>query len=357
VVVHKGQDVSPDGIPTGAIPATNTLGFRWTVVNSVLSSGRLAEVARKEWRARRASDEDAAERDVCQSEWTLPAKPAAADVSQLDAFVIMRRTIAKPRGVCPDGTQVVTVGCDVGKRLCHWVAIAWLPHATPHVVDYGRIEVPSDTMAEEEAILLALRDWRDNIAEGWKSGEGRLRPTFAFVDAGNWRDTIHRFTSESGPPYFPSYGYGIGQRNEGQFKRDTGSKVVWAKDGYSLIQMPDRRQYVEIKVDRWKSWLHARVQTPVDKPGALTLFESNDHLSYAKHLTAEKQVEHFDTKEGMVRRWQAVSRNNHYLDATTLACVAGHEAGVRLIESQPKLAPPQTTESAGGSPLSYRGKW
>jgi hypothetical protein len=74
------------------------------------------------------------------------------------------------------------------------------------------------------------------------------------------------------------------------------------------------------------------LHTPLNKPGAMTLFDGNNHLSFAKHLTAERQVEEFSPGEGTVIRWEAVSRNNHYLDATCLACVAGHEAGMRLIE-------------------------
>lgn len=341
ILVHKGQEVAPDGTVTGPLPPTNTLGFRWTVVNSVLDPKRLGRVGGLEWRARRASDEEAAERDACQSQWALPAKAAKVDVSQLDAFVIMRRTLSLGRGICPDGTQCITVGCDIGKRLCHWTAMAWRPNATPHVIDYGRLEVPSDLMDEEQAILVALRDWRDEvIAAGWKCGETTMKPTFVFVDAGNWQNTVINFTLESGAPFFPTKGYGIGQRREGQYKRPTGSTVIWSGENYALVKLEDGRHFAEVKVDYWKSWVHARLHTPVDQPGALTLFESNDHLSFAKHLTAEKQIEEFVPREGPVTRWEAVSRVNHWFDATVLACVSAHKAGMRLID-QPKSTQPQ----------------
>jgi hypothetical protein len=32
-----------------------------------------------------------------------------------------------------------------------------------------------------------------------------------------------------------------------------------------------------------------------------------------------------------VTRFEAISRQNHYLDAATLACVAGHVAGARVM--------------------------
>jgi hypothetical protein len=75
------------------------------------------------------------------------------------------------------------------------------------------------------------------------------------------------------------------------------------------------------------------------------LFDSTDHLSFAKHLTAEKQVEEFVPREGTVVRWEAVSRNNHWFDASTMACVAGHAAGVRLAQNIPAAAPAKADES------------
>lgn len=291
----------------------------------------------------------------------LPAKPAKVDLSQIDAFTIMRRTVARlPRGVCPPDTLHVTAGVDVGKRLCHWTAIAWIPNATPHVVDYGRLEVPSDQMPEEQAVLLA-RDRRDETGKtGWKLGDTTKPPTFVLVDAGWHQRTIQLFAAESGPGYFGAKGFGALQRRTGQHRRETGSKVVGIGERYSLIQSPDGLQFVEVDVDVWKSWLHSRLHTPTNKPGALTLFDGGDHLSFAKHLTAEKLVEFFDPKEGSVTRWEAVSRNNHWLDATMLACVGGHAAGARLVDTPaPAPAPSPAPESQEDyNPLtSFRGRW
>lgn len=360
VLAHRGQEVAPDGTVTGPLPPTNTLGFRWTVVNSILNPNRLASVGGIEWRARRATDEDAAERDVRQSQWALPAKPAKEDLSKLDAFAIMtRRMNGAWRGTVPELAQFITVAADVGKRLCHWAAIAWLPNATPHILDYGRLEVPCEMMAEEEAILLALRAWRDSLATGWKRNGADIVPVLKFVDSGDWQSTILAFVAESGPGWFATKGFGSTQRRSGAYKRDTGSKVVGVGDHYNLIELPTRQQQLEINVDHWKSWIHARLQTPIGRPGALTLFDSNDHLGFAKHLTAEKRVEEFVPGEGTVTKWIQVSRNNHWLDATVYAAVAGHAAGARLIGEQtaePKSEP--KPESDSSNPLTnYRGRW
>lgn len=365
VLVHRGQDVLPDGTVTGPAPKTDTLGFRWTVANCVLNPRRLSIVGGIEWLAKRAADEEAAERDVRQSQWALPSKPEKVDLSALDAFAIMRRTVPKlGRGICPAGTQCVTVACDAGKWLCHWTAIAWRANATPHVMEYGRLEVPSQNMAEEDAILAALRAWRDDVVtQGWpvETADGpRIKPTFGFVDRGDWPETILRFIAESGPGWFAALGFGIGQRRSGQTKRDTGSTVVGVGEKYNVIERPDGAQYIEVNSDYWKSWWHARLRSPLNQPGSLTLFDSNEHLSWAKHQVAEKEVEEFDPREGTVKRWEAVSRNNHWLDSSMLACVAGHAAGMRLIAQQPQQSSADSEADARSgirNPLDYRGKW
>jgi hypothetical protein len=58
--------------------------------------------------------------------------------------------------------------------------------------------------------------------------------------------------------------------------------------------------------DYWKSWAHQRLNTPTSQPAALTLFKapSQEHLSLAKHLTAERKTEEFVAGKGVVTRWE-----------------------------------------------------
>lgn len=362
LLVHKGQEITPDGVVVGQPAATNTLGFRWTCVNSILNPSRLGLVGAKEWKVKRAVDEDVAERDVCQSEWALPAKPPKSDVNALDSLIIKQRVRAGvKKGFVPDGAQFITVGCDIGKWRCHWTAIAWLPRATPHVLDYGVLEVNSRDMGVEDAIVQALRDWRDGmLAAGW--GDPAILPTFKFLDAGNWQDTIARFCQESEDGFIACKSFGATQRRAGGYKRQTGTKLIDTYDHYSLIELPDGTQLIEINADEWKSWLHRRTITPIDKPGALTLFHGGDHHSFAKHLTAEKQTQEFVPGTGVVERWEQVHANNHWLDATMLACVAGHAAGARLSD-EPQATPPPAHERMAPPPQdrnwinSFKGRY
>lgn len=370
VLAHKGQAVAPDGAVSGPVPETRTFSLRWSCVNAAVNQRRMAEVAAEEWAARRAADEDTAETELRQSQWAMPAKPAKADVSALDAFAIVGRQLKVGRGACPPGSQAVTVACDVGKWRCHWSAFAWRG-GTPHVVEYGVLEVPSDRYAVEQALLNTLRDWRDAVvSQGWPCDGGRLKPAVRLVDCGGsadaaaWQETVLQFAAESGEGWMATKGYGFGQRTTGR-RRDTGSEVVGVGEHYALVRLPSGRLYLEFDADRWKDALHDRLRTPLEQAGALTLYQTGqplDHLSFAKHLTAERRVERFDPEKGTVQVWEAVRRANHWLDAAVLNCVAGHVAGMRLVApAAPPAAqadpPPAGKDEAGYSPQNYRGKW
>jgi hypothetical protein len=82
--------------------------------------------------------------------------------------------------------------------------------------------------------------------------------------------------------------------------------------------------------DAWKTWIHQRLSNPLDQPGALRLYKAppQEHLSLAKHLTAERKTEEFIAGKGVVTRWERIRRQNHWFDALYNAAVAGHAAGV-----------------------------
>jgi phage terminase large subunit GpA-like protein len=367
LLVHRGQEVTPDGAVTSQPPRTDTLGFRWNAANNLLVD--TATVAKAEWKASRASDEDNANKKMLQFWWARPHTPDVQTLTTIDPQVIMKRLGDEPRGRIPSGAGRLTVGIDVGKYFCHWTAIAWLPHATPHVIEYGRLEVHSNDFGEERAILAALREFRDGaLAQGWPAEDGIRRPVMTAVDCGNWQDLILDFCGES-PDTIACKGFGVrqmlDQRTIGQ-RSEQGWKLVWAPPGagYELMQNPGKpARMLEVRADQWKSWFHARLKTPVGQPGALTLHSGGDHFGFAKHLVAEKKVDEFVAGKGMVERWDRVNRNNHFLDSSCLACVAGHASGERLIgdatEQQPAGRPTSDSSRISSSDWLNRGrsKW
>jgi phage terminase large subunit GpA-like protein len=96
---------------------------------------------------------------------------------------------------------------------------------------------------------------------------------------------------------------------------------------------------VGLDADYWKRWVHDRFMTSLVNEdgtpyrGSLGLFGADDrkHLSYAKHLTAETEVEEFVKGKGLKRLWKKTNRNNHWFDATYMACAAASMNGVELL--------------------------
>lgn len=65
-----------------------------------------------------------------------------------------------------------------------------------------------------------------------------------------------------------------------------------------------------------------------------------EHLSLAKHLTAETKTEEFIAGKGVITKWERVRRQNHWFDALYNACVAANACGVKLVDEK-VAAPPQ----------------
>lgn len=337
-LVHKGQDVLDDGTVAGLMPKTLTLAMRFSAVNNMMVT--MARVAEQEWSAPRRTDADLADKELRQFYWAIPSEPETQTISEIDSAAIAARSIDIPRGRVPSDATKLTIGIDIGKWLCHWVAVAWRNDGTPHVVEYGRLEPPSQTNAVEVAILTALRQFRDEIcATGWPSlGEGgNVRPSLTLLDARDWTTTVKSFAIESGAAFIAAQGHSV--------TRVTGK---WAADPGYDAQAYKHDAILPINADLWKSFVHARFQTPCGQPGGLTLFHDTaiNHLSFAKHMIAERRREEFVAGKGVVTYWEAVSRNNHYLDALSMACAAGHGVGVRLGIEVPQEAPRQTDPNA-----------
>ena len=113
---------------------------------------------------------------------------------------------------------------------------------------------------------------------------------------------------------------------------------------------------VEHNTDLWKSFVSARIATPKGTPGAMSLFSAgnkNEHLSFAKHLTAERRVETYVPGKGLTSRWERVNRNNHYLDSFALSCIAANGVGIRLTTplEQPTPQPQATIDEPSKWPL------
>src|SRR5690349_10088472 len=92
----------------------------------------------------------------------------------------------------------------------------------------------------------------------------------------------------------------------------------------------------------------------------MTLFQAapHEHLSLAKHLTAEVKTEEFVAGKGLVTKWERLRRQNHWFDALYNACAAGHGCEVRLVEEQkPEPPPPPPAQSCRGNVPDWVGQF
>lgn len=353
VLLHKGQEVDDRGQVTGDAPRTFTLGFRYTAVNNFLLTA--GDIGVKEWNAARKEDQDGAEKELCQWTWAKPPKPTVQALSNLDARFIAGKMAQPGRGYVPEDTEAITVGADLHKWHLEWVVVAWRAGCRGHVLDYGVESVPSNDMAEELAILTTLRSLRGAWLAGWQcSNKGLRTPGAVMVDSGYLPDVAYDFCAESGRAFLASKGQGEDQRLKPySAPKKVGTTLLHIGDQWhvsSILREGGRKtELIEINVDHWKTWLHERWRTKPGDVGSMELFHSSkpdEHFGFARHQTAEVKEAAFVAGRGEIVKWVRKQRQNHWLDALMLACVAASTLGVKLVPSathshdSPAPAPP-----------------
>lgn len=338
---HRGQEISPNGEVVGIAPQVDTLGFRWHAFHNMLIPA--SDVAMDEWHAQRDADEDNAEKEMRQFVWALPHIPSIEKEHHVEIeSIIHRQHKEQTRAVVSPECELLTAGVDVGKYLLHWVVIGWAVGARGHVVDYGRIEVPSSDMPLEQAVLVALREWREIATTGFPQkdpvkGKQLLAVEESWVDSGYQTEAVYHFCRESGRGFQAVKGYGASQRvNRYYHSPDRLTDGVrHIGDGHHITWLTNQGiALAHINSDHWKTWVHGALTCPKDGPGAMTLFrgEPREHLSFAKHLTAEEKTTEFVPGKGERVIWNQKRKNNHWFDTVYMASAAGNYRGVRLIE-------------------------
>lgn len=355
VLVHKGQSVTPDGKVHGPLPKTLTAGFRWNVANSLFKPA--ADIGGVEWKARFAPDEENSDKGVCQFYWAKPAKATITDQTPLDVSTLLDRMHPDGRGIVPATCELVTVGCDLGGHLCHWTAMAWDAFGRGFIIDQGRIVVPQATLGLEVGLMEAMRELREMCGRGWLRSDGvPVVPDEVLVDSGWKTPIVYEFVSETGGSFRPCKGLSVsGEAVSYNRPKSTGAIVRWIGDGWHIARLKDDDiDLVEIDADEAKSTLHARMSCGLEAPGAITLFhvartdmqEVEWRRRFVRQLTAEKSIQEFMKGRGMVTRWTKIRQDNHWLDSTALALVAGSISGVSVVDVDPSGETPAIASPA-----------
>jgi hypothetical protein len=291
-----------------------------------------------------------------------PPDESGVETLGLTAGKVASRISGYLQGDLHPDTQFVTVGLDIGKYYSHWAKIAWHGNAIGHVVDYGVMETPGMTTATDArsvmtALLPALMQFRtDMIADG--------KLDFCLVDSGDYSEAIYEFVRQAGGhPFAAAKGHPGGKLRIGDVTPDR--RPFLAAFAHRLPQ--ERLWLYNLDSEFWKQWVHDRFATATFdenemlNDGSLSIYAAPDdrkrHLSYSHHIVAEERRDTFVAGKGIVRKWVTMSKNNHYLDATALACAAAGCLGVSLVpkmesrppatQSQPRRQRPAITNPSG----------
>jgi hypothetical protein len=282
-------------------------------------------IGQDEWRAARDPDEDNAERGQCQFVWAIPYEVNPGEELPLAIHQIVTRQTGLARGQFPADWDFLTVHLDIGKYSCHWAAVAW-KDGSGSVVDYGVIEVHTDSLGLEASITGALREYRDMCMTGFPDG---AQPDQAWIDAGYQTPTIYdfiaRLSKKEKAIFRPARGLGTSEDKVYSRPKKETADVIYVGREFHIQAMPAAHvRLVEVNADFWKSWAFKAWQNPVGGIDTLALFaaDAREHVTFAKHITAERQETEFKVGKGNQTKWVKVYKHNHYLDCIYNCCAA-----------------------------------
>jgi phage terminase large subunit GpA-like protein len=340
VMVHRGQSVGSNGVVTGEVPRTYTLGFQWNAVHNVMSWTN-GDIGLHLWKRERTEDDkkENAKKESRQFWWAECYAPDAQDAVALTVDGVQMRKGREPRGIVPDGTVLLTAGMDVGKWRIHWVAKAWKEDGSSHVIDYAYEATEADKAAVDVAIAAAANKVLDRLMEGWEFKDGRMAPKAIFMDSRYQWDAMSRvakLAKARGIPVLPTMGYGATQRRVYTTPLAKNKRVVSIGDGWHMVLNEAKGVYVvHVNSDNWKTKVQERLALPFDRSGSVLFFASpnkNEHRELAKHLTAEKgQIVYEPGKPPQLVFTNLTGKENHYLDCSALADCAADFVGVKVV--------------------------
>lgn len=342
--LHAGGELIADNYKAKVLPdGTQTVYSAWQVVFNAIA--------------------DTSFEAFCTEYQNDPPEGEQIEAMQLTAAKVQSRIALTGQRETPTGTGFDTIGIDLGKYASHWCHTSWMESGCVGTIpDYGVVETvglnaASDNKAIEHALISALEIWGEEIRD-------TIAPQLVLVDSGTWRDAAYEFCRRMGKPFFPAKGWDAGRFR--MPKARTLEKLPY-QECYASWQSDHGLWLYNMQGEHWKSWLQSRFlqrtygENNERLDGSLALFDPagdlKRHLSFSQHIVAEE--EQFIPKEGkqLQRRWFVKNRNNHWLDATAMACCASGCLGVRLVQPenvQPKAARVKTKQEVNQVPSRFQ---
>lgn len=271
--------------------------------------------------------------------------------SSLVAQDITKRFNRCKRGETPADTTVTTAFIDVQQEALFWCVVGWSEGFGGAVADYGcfpdqgrefftlrqirkKLSTQFPGEGTEAQITAGLSTLVEALALQTFSGRRLDR---VMIDTGYMETVVNKFITES--PYAgiltPSRGWGVtaAGRDLSEWEPKPGERR-----GHNWIL--NNKRCLIYDTNRWKSFVAARLLTPIGGRSGLMLFGDSPrtHHLFADHLTAEYTV----ATAGRGREievWKPhVGRDNHWWDCLVGCAVGASFHGITLAEH--KIAVP-----------------
>jgi phage terminase large subunit GpA-like protein len=284
-----------------------------------------------------------------------PLADLEEDADLLTADQIAAKVNSRRRGEVPLACHHLTMFVDVHDRLLYWMVAAWEEGFTGYILDYGAwpdqkrryfslrdarwtLARAAPGAGREAAILAGLSALtEDYLARSWRRDDGAsMSIGRCLIDSGYVPETVYQCIRQGNRAsvIMPSKGVGVGASHKAfsEYRRRPGDQAghYWR---IPTVRGTRELRTVLIDTNYWKSFVHARLATPIGDKGCLSLFgrKAEEHRLLAEHLAAEYRVK----TEGRGRRveeWRLrpSAVDNHWLDCLVGCAAAASVQGIVL---------------------------
>ena len=289
-----------------------------------------------------------------------PLHPEDQGRGKLTADMILAKINRIEQGTVPQGAIRLTAFIDVHQNLLYYMVVAWQDDFSGAIIDYGAYPDPQRhyytlrdvqrTLSQlapgtglEGAIYAGLTKVTEQIlGKTWKMESGtQVAIERCLIDA-NWghsTEVVYRFCRQT--PFMavvtPSHGRFVGAASKplAEYEKRQGDRVGW--NWRVPGETHDRAvKHVMFDANFWKSFVQARLLTPIGDRGAMTLYgdEPVRHRLLADHLTAEYCIQTAG-RGRVVDEWKVRPEqlDNHWLDCLVGCAVGASIQGTNLADA------------------------
>jgi phage terminase large subunit GpA-like protein len=240
---------------------------------------------------------------------------AGGDLPQWQEVLYNRVGYPRRPAEAPAGVLRVVAGVDVQGRSLVFVIRGFGARGTSWLLDHGYLygDTSAPQVWDDLTVLMTnpmsgMLIERVFIDSGYRPGK---------ADAGD-EHRVYEWAHRHAYLAFPTKG-----RDTLGGRPYTVSKIEVRPDGSRL---PWSINLVHINSDFFKSMVHSRLKARLDQPGAFFVHNEIDE-DYARQLVSETRV----LSDKLKPEWVKRQRDNHFLDAESLAAAAAYSLNVQAI--------------------------